>query len=634
MSAPAVPHGWRRRIRLLAVFWMLLAGVIVLRLYRLQIVEGAMHAQRAHQNTIFDEQVPAQRGHILDARGRLLVSNKPQYALSVTPSHLDEATHSLRFVGRMLHLDPQRLLAAARKRLRGNPWAPAAAIPSLTAPQLARLAPYLGKLPGLELQIRATRRYPYGMVASHILGYVGEISDWELAHLHGSQYAAGDTMGQSGLERQYDRALRGEKGIVEVAMDASGRTVARTSARRPTPGITLHLTLDMDLQQRAEDDLQKTLNQLRKQNGEWSGGAVIALNPNTGAVYAMASLPNFDPRPFARGITDKEYTQLIKNPRNPLFDHATQAAFPPGSTFKIVNASACLQEGICTPASIFHCSGWYKGFHCFVQSGHGTIDFYNAIALSCDATFYMLGDHLGVERLSKYAGLFGLGRPTGIDIPDEGSGVLPSPAWKKRWAPKEPWFEGETIVMSIGQGYLIATPLQMAIACATVANGGKVVRPYFVQSMTTWDRRLVFTHRPVIVRRVPVKPKYLAAVRQGMRGAVDHGTATAANSKIITISGKTGTAEAVRTVTNPAGHNHVWFVSFAPYEHPQIVCVVMVEKAGGFGGGVAAPIARDVIEMWAQQNGYARTAPEAAPSKGTAVSANHHSRAKAWHGRR
>jgi penicillin-binding protein 2 len=600
----SVPLAWRRRIGWLAGFWLALGALLALRLYQVQIVHGAANAERARENTVFDEPVTPTRGRLLDDRGRLLVSNKPQYTLCVTPNHMRVAGWSLRQVGRLLHLDGHILAVRARNHARRNPWSPAEAIEALDPKQLARLAPLLGSLPGLELDVRAARRYAYGRLASHLFGYVSEISDDELARLRGPQYQPGDLIGKAGLEATYDRALRGRKGYEHVEMDATGRTLSATPGARPVPGLDLHLTLDLDLQQCAENALRKTLVELHHQNGEWSGGAVVALDPRSGAVYAMASLPDYDPRPFARGIRGNEYSALLRNPRNPLFDRAIQAAFPPGSTFKIINASACLQEKVTTPGSTFYCSGWYKGFHCFVQSGHGALTFYEAIAQSCDATFYMLGDRLGVDRLSKYAGLFGLGRKTGIDLPNEGTGILPSQKWKRKWF-GEPWYEGETIVMSIGQGYLIATPLQMAVACAAVANGGKVVRPYLVDHMSTWDRRVAWRQKPSF-RRLPIAPRYFAAVRQGMRGAVDHGTATAADSPLITISGKTGTAEADKTSTNPMGRNHVWFVSFAPYDHPKIVCVVMVEKAGGYGGGVAAPIARTVIERWALDHHLAK----------------------------
>jgi penicillin-binding protein 2 len=316
-------------------------------------------------------------------------------------------------------------------------------------------------------------------------------------------------------------------------------------------------------------------------------------------VLALVSLPNFNPAWFSRGISDKQYRALMRDPLHPLLSRAYQAAYPPGSTFKVVNASASLQSHICTPSSIFYCSGVYKGFHCFVRSGHGNISFTEAIAQSCDVSFYRLGDILGIKRLARFAHAFGLGQRTGIDLTDEQDGLFATPAWKMKTY-KESWQWYDTINMAIGQGMMTVSPLQMAVVVAAVANGGYVVQPHLVDAIVASNHRIVQRIKPHILRRVPVAKKFLAAVRVGMAGVVDHGTGTAAQSKMITIAGKTGTAEAVPTADNPHGRNHTWFVSFAPVDHPQIVTVVLVVKAGGYGGGVAAPIAKDCIEYWVQ----------------------------------
>jgi penicillin-binding protein 2 len=592
---------WRVRLRLLALVGVVMLGMLILRLYHEQIQLYADNDHRAHLNTIYDKPLPAPRGKILDATGHVLVSNQPRYMLAVVPQKLPQALANLRNVAPLLGLDTHKVLARARKRALANQGEAYVLVQPLDDKQLARLAPMLPNLEGVQMVTTSTRRYPYGALASHVLGYVGEISEDRL-NAHRDVYSPGDIVGQSGLEAEYDRQLRGKKGTTEVYMNAAGHAIKAVPGTDPTPGVHLQLTLDLPVQQQAEQSLQKTLNELYVKNGEKTGGAVVVMNARNGGVLAMASLPNYDPRKFARGIRAREYTALIKDKQYPLLNRVTQAAFPPGSTFKIINASACLQEKICTAASQFYCSGWYKGFHCFVQSGHGHLDFYNAIALSCDATFYMLGDRLGINKLHKYAAAFGLGRQTGVDLPAEMSGICPGVRWKQKYF-HEPWFEGETIVMSIGQGYLIATPLQMAVACAAVANGGTLVTPHLVNKMISLDRHVVWRWKPGKRRRVPVAPRYLAAVRKGMAGAVDHGTATAAQSKIVSIAGKTGTAEAVATSENPHARNHVWFVSFAPIDHPKIVAVVMVEKAGGFGGSVAAPIAKDVIERYFTEHG-------------------------------
>jgi penicillin-binding protein 2 len=252
---------------------------------------------------------------------------------------------------------------------------------------------------------------------------------------------------------------------------------------------------------------------------------------------------------------------------------------------------------LCTPSTVFYCGGSYKGANCFVRSGHGRIGFYDTIALSCDVTYYRLGDLLHIGRLDRYASAFGLGRRTGVDLPGEESGILPSPQWKQKWV-KDRWYEGDTINTSIGQGFLIVSPLQMACYTAAIANGGKLWRPHLFGSEWTARGTRVRNARPQLVRRVPVAPRWLAAVREGMRGAVLRGTGTIAQSKLIALAGKTGTVETSKSPTNPHGHNHVWFTCFGPYEKPEIVVTVFLEKAGGYGGQYAAPVARQVAEAW------------------------------------
>lgn len=576
-----------------------LAGFIALgaRLFQLQLLEHAYYLNRARRDTLVFQSVTAPRGRMFDEFGRLLVSTRPAYELYVRPAELRHPSQAVRNLAGRLGDKPGTLWKRVRRGLSQAPLEEVVLKRSLSQAELARVIPLVDSTGGVYLGVRPERRYPYGELASHVFGYMGAITPEELKSLRHEGYSARDMVGKAGLDREYDRELRGKKGLDRVLVDAMGRTISSHQARPPTPGLDLHLTLDLALQQTAERALARTLARLRVANGEPSAGAAVVLQVSTGRVLAMASMPNFDPRPFARGITAQEYHRLLADPTLPLLSRATETAFPPGSTFKLVNGMAALQEGLATANRVFYCGGVYKGFHCFLRSGHGHITFVNAIAQSCDVTFYKLGDRLGIRRLDRYARACGLGQRTGIDLPVEDPGLMPSPAWKEKvWG--QPWYDGDTINTSIGQGFVLATPLQMANVAAAVANGGKLYRPYLVDRATTWRGVTVWEHHRHLIRRLPVKPGLLAVIRRGMRGAVLGGTCTAANSPMVAVAGKTGTAEALPTPSNPHGLNHTWFVCFAPYRKPEIAAAVFFEKSGGYGGSVAAPVARKIIERY------------------------------------
>jgi penicillin-binding protein 2 len=570
-------------------------AILASHLYRMQVVEGAMYREQARQNTISRESMPALRGRIFDRKGRLLVTNSPSYRLMVVPGDLKNPAATARDLARVLHVDRNRLLQRLQRLRSEAPLDPFKLSDHLDDTELARLAEIQLQTPGLSVETRPRRAYPQGYMAAHVLGYVGEVSEEELRRMRRSGYAAGDGIGKAGLDRRYETELRGHKGVRFVAVDPAGRPARVAGVQRPVPGLNLHLTLDSNVQRTAEAALQNTLDSLAKKNGERSGGAVVVMDARTGALRALASLPQYDPGLFDGPRRDHEYARLLQDHLTPLIGRAWQGAWSPGSTFKIINASASLQEKLCTPRSTFFCGGSYKGSNCFVRSGHGTISFSDSLALSCDVTYYRLGDLLGIKRLDRYAAAFGLGRPSGVDLPAEEAGILPSPSWKERFL-RDRWYGGDTINMSIGQGFLVVTPLQMAVYTAAVANGGRVLQPYVVDHFSTFQGRISRRPHPRVRRRVPVAPRLLEAVRRGMRGAVEHGTATAANLTQVAVAGKTGTVENVPTVDNRKGRNHVWFTCFAPFAHPQVVVVVFLEKAGGYGGSYAAPVAREVLE--------------------------------------
>ena len=587
----------RRRLALLALAGLIGAGSVVVRLHRLQIEEGRQYLAKARANTVVVERVDAPRGRIFDCKGHLLVSNKPEFQLEVVPA---EVTTSMPVVLRNVTAAlgapiKQALLNKLNKGLKKAPLEPAVVGRSLSIDAVARITPLLRHNKGLYLTVRERREYHGPNHAAHVLGFTGEINENELERLKKKGYRALDRLGKEGVERTYDMQLRGRKGVREVTVDARGRTVIEHEVRTPVPGLDLILCMDWELQTFCEQALSEQLEMVRKKNGEISGGSVVVMEPHSGRVKALVSLPQYDPRPFSRGIKNKEYAQLLRDPGLPLVDRATRSDYSPGSTFKLVTSSAALNENLCGPISTFYCGGSYAGANCFVRSGHGHIGFEDSIAVSCDVVYYMLGVRLGIDRLRHYCAAMGLGKPTGLDLPGEGGGNLPSPAWKLK-AVGDKWYEGDTVNMSIGQGFLSVTPLQMAVVTSVVANGGKVVRPHLADRLVSYQGRTVtrISNRPV--RRVKLKNENLAALRRGMRGAVTHGTGGACNSPFVEVAGKTGTVENSPSSENRQGRDHTWFVSFAPYEHPQYVVVVCLEKSGGFGGSMCAPVARKIYD--------------------------------------
>jgi len=576
-----------------------LAMLLGRHIYALQIEQGPEFIRKARHNTVVVERTEAPRGRVLDSQGRLLVANEPDFQLIAVPAELKIKDHQLVQLALEAHKSPADLRVKLQKARRLGPLEPCVLARGLDTGQVARLMALTQGLKGVAVRVKERRRYLDPPHAAHILGYVGEITADQLLSRRPKGFRMGDMLGQAGLEKTYDHLLRGRKGVTHLSIDALGRTVRSTEIRPARPGYDLYLTIDWGLQREADKALQATLDELYAKNGDRSSGAAVVMDVNTGRVLAMAGLPQYDVRPFARGIKPREYARLLGDPAAPLVHRAYQASFSPGSTFKIINSSASLQEGLCTPGTVFSCGGSYAGANCFVTSGHGAINFEDSLAHSCDVVYYMLGDRLGIKRLSNYCRLFGLGAPTGLDLPAETGGILPTPAWKRKWVEDE-WYQGDTVNMSIGQGFLVVTPLQMAVATAAVANGGQVVRPHVVLKAVS-NGRVGFRDNTRPVRRLKIRPEYFAAVRRGMRGAVLHGTGAACNSEKITVAGKTGTVESFPSPFNPTGRNHTWWVSFAPYDKPEIAIVVMVEKSGGYGGGVAAPVARKLYDHYASR---------------------------------
>jgi len=638
------------------VILIVVALALVGQLWRLQIVRGDYYQQAADVNRFRLEANPAPRGIIYDRRGYILARNMPQVNVSLIPAYLPEDP------------DERRSLLYRLADLLDVPFAstpPRSLVTDSHLPQLepetqsepgvleileeAELAPYRPALvksgvprdvamileeehldwPGVLVQAEPVREYLHGALTSHILGFVGPIPQEQADDYSALDYNVNqDLVGLTGIEYTYEQELRGDSGQKLVEVDVAGREIQAVGEPQPaTPGHSLQLTLDLDLQKAMEQALQSQLRATFKQQG-----VAIAINPQTGEILGMVSLPSYDNNAFTGGISSETLVELQEDPDRPLVNHAISGMFPPGSTFKIVVASGGLEEEVITEATRLYCGGilWLPNryypedpslaqpFYCWIYHGihgrHGALSVVSAIGQSCDIFFYQVGggyrnqfEGLGEERLGYYAELFGFGEQSGIDLPAESTGLVPTVRWK-RLNYSESWVTGDTYNMSIGQGFMLATPLQVLNAVATVANGGTLYRPQLVREIIDSDGNTVRAFAPDVIRQVPVSSANLELVRQGMRYAVagPAGTARGINVPGVAVAGKTGTAEFF-VDRNKDGipdrdregnlPTHAWFTAFAPFDDPEIAVVVFV-YGGGEGSTTAIPVANEILNYY------------------------------------
>ncbi|MEW6282723.1 MAG: penicillin-binding protein 2, partial [Candidatus Eremiobacterota bacterium] len=556
---------YRRRLALLRKVLFILLVCLAVRLLYLQAWRGELLGSEARQNVVrtFPSQAP--RGCVFDCRGRVLVRNQPRYAFSIVAASLDEPAAAVKELARLAGLKPEQVRRLVQ-RCQTLPLEPLVISHQLDRVQLARLAEVQDRYPGARIEVFPIREYPLGSLAAHVLGQVGEVDEAALAESHRGHFP-GEWVGKDGLELSWDATLRGRPGTRVALVDVVGRPVREFEERPPVPGRNLHLTLDAELQRVAEERLGAALEELRWRNGEPGGGVAVAMEVHTGKIRALASLPSYEPGWFATGISARQFALLTRNPAAPLLNRAIGGAYPPASTFKLVTAAAALAQGLVRRGQRFYCEGARMigdvPFHCFVRSGHGWLTFEETLAHSCDVAYYDLGLKLGYEKLEQYARDMGLGEPTGVDLPGEVGGNLPDEAWKLRTV-GEKWYAGDDANLSIGQGFLTVTPLQMAVVTAVVASGGSVVRPYLVERVTDPSGAVVEEVRPRVVRQVPVPRAAWERIRRGMEAAVAYGTSTRANVWGLEIAGKTGTVENLASAENRQGRNHTWFVCYAP----------------------------------------------------------------------
>lgn len=582
-----------------AVLVLLSLALVAARLAHLQIVEHEHFSVLSQENRVKLQPVPPSRGLIYDAKGVVLADNHPSFSLEITVEKVGDLKATIAALGDILRIDDQdrerfERLKSQRVRFQGVPLRL-----NLSPEEVARFALDSYRFPGVEVRAELIRAYPHGELTAHVLGYVGRINEAEMQQIDQGAYAGTHFIGKGGVEKAHEDLLHGQTGYQQVEVNARGRVLRTLEGKPPVAGRDLYLYLDINLQQAAV----RALGDNR--------GALVAIDPRTGGVLAMVSTPSFDPNPFVEGIGAKAYHALLYAPDKPLYNRAVRGLYPPGSTVKPFVGFAGLASGVTNARKTVYCPGLYRlpgqshAYRCWKRGGHGAVSLESALTQSCDVYFYDLAHDLGIERLRRHLGDFGFGARTGIDVAGELGGLVPSKEWKEG-VRKQVWYPGETLIVGIGQGAFLATPLQLAAATAALANRGHFIQPQVaraaqVPGSTRTENLAAHSHR------IAGDPDHWDQIIHAMIQVVEspRGTAKGIKSRDYRIAGKTGTAQVFSL--GGKGYNasrvaetmrdHALFVAFAPAEDPRIAVAVIVEN-GGHGGSVAAPVARKVIDAY------------------------------------
>jgi penicillin-binding protein 2 len=572
------------RIRLSAFVALFVFLLLAARLWQLQILRGEEFRRISNLNRVRIVKLPAPRGIIYDRNSIPLVKNSPYYSVAVLQEMLNSA--NLDAIAAYLGMDREELDRRIKEHV--DPFEPIVLKGGLTFEEVAYIDARRSDYPALTIHVEETRHYLYGEVGAHLIGYLGKLTSSQVESTGYKDIPRESFIGQWGVEKLYDETLRGTPGQRVIEVDALGRQLRILHEEPPEKGSDLYLSMDINLQKAAEEAF-----------GE-RAGALVALKPTTGEVLGLVSKPSFDPNLFSRGISYQDWLTLVNHEGNPMLNRALQSQYPPGSTFKIITAAAALEEGAITPATRVTCTGGIKlgrwTFGCWKHGGHGTLSLHRALVESCDVYFYLAGGETDIDNIAKYARRFGLGSKTGIPLATEKTGLVPDRQWKKK-VKNDSWYLGETYNAAIGQGYVLATPAQMARLMSAVSNGGHLYDAVLLRA----------EHQPEPSSDVGVKEGTLRVIREALKGVVNepHGTGYAARSPVVEIGGKTGTAQVISDKSRERMHgkqlaafkDHAWFVAFAPTDKPEIALSVFVEH-GGHGGEAAAPIARKAIEAY------------------------------------
>ncbi len=553
--------------------------ILIIGFIRLQVTKRDIYVLKSLNNSIRKTQVYAVRGLIFDSKGKILVDNRPSFSLAIIPRVANPET--VKDVCKRFDLDYEEV---QQKLRRSYGFRPITVARDISQESVIWLEENRLDLPGIINVIEPKRYYTPGVKSPHIFGYVGEVTPRE-QKLH-PEYEQGDLVGKKGLEKEYDLQLRGSKGVKFVTVDASGRELGKLDINRDIPpvhGTDLQLCLDYEQQAFAES-LMTDYN-----------GALVAIDAKTGGILALVSKPDYDPRDLSGKIKADVWAELLNNENHPLYDRALQNGYPPGSTFKMVAATAALQEGIISPRWQAFCPGYFrlgrKVIHCWNAKGHGTLNLTQAIKYSCNVYFFQLGLKIGLETWSKYSQLYGFGHKTGIDLPGENKGLVPTVEYFNKRYGKNGWTKGNLANLAIGQGELLTTPLQIAQYAMIIGNKGVYYTPHLVKHFYDYKTQS-FINYPIHKKRVKaISSETFDVIRNGMKEVMEGGTGWFGKVPGIEMAGKTGTAQ------NPHGEPHAWFMAFAPYEEPEVAISVIIEN-GGHGGATAAPIARKFLEKY------------------------------------
>lgn len=592
---------FQRRLLLAAVVTLGLFVALLGRASYLQIVQHGYYSQLAEQNRTRMIPLPPERGRIFDTRGRVVADNRATFQVEITREQAVDLSAQLDLLKQTLDMSAEEHEALTERIRAGRSFDPVLVKADLTEEEQARLAQLKPWLPGVRVVSSIKREYPYGPLLGHVVGYVGRISADDLAELDADRYRGVQHIGRSGIERQYESHLHGKPGYRLVEVDALGREKREIDYQPPVAGHDLQLTIDVALQGVATAALK-----------EYTGAAVVK-DPRDGAIRALVSKPGYDPNSFVDGISQAEYSQLLTDPDRPLFNRAITATYPPGSTVKMLMGLAGMDLDLIDPDERMFAGPYYQipghdhRYRDWRRGGHGWVDFYDSIARSVDVYYYDLAHRMGIDQMHEYYTRFGLGSRTGLDLPNEARGLVPSPEWKSR-VRGEVWYPGETVIAGIGQGYMLTSVLQLAQMTSMLATEGRVHQPYLAEGRRQVREQVALSN-----------PEYWAIAQESMRRVIEDERGTARRiAAPYTIAGKTGTSQVFSVAQDEEYdeeelerrlHDHALFVGYAPFDNPEIAVAVIAEH-GGSGSGTAAPMARRIFDYWFGESDHQPIEPE------------------------
>ncbi|HPX61786.1 MAG TPA: penicillin-binding protein 2 [Deltaproteobacteria bacterium] len=585
----------KNRVLLLSFAVAMLFFLLLLRLWHLQIMSGDDYRDMSENNRLRFLPVAASRGAIMDRSGKVLVSNRPSFSLAVIPQEVKDREALLTRLASLLKLDRDEMAQRWDKGRGKAKYYPIVLASGISRDQVEIIEENRLYLPGVEVEMKPVREYAQGLLAAHLLGYIGEVSEDELNSSGFEDYYPGDYIGKNGVERSWEKELHGSDGGRELEVNARGQVLRTISETYPTPGNSVVLTIEAAVQKQAELAFGA------------QAGAAVALDVNTGDVLAFVSNPVYDPALFSGKIPADKWKRYLEDKRRPLENKALTGMYPPGSTFKMVTALAGLEAGVIDRSTTVTCRGYHESgssrFNCWNRRGHGQTNLKKSLRESCDVYYYQLGEKIGMEQIAGTARKMGLGAPLGIGLKNEKGGLIPGAEWKQKRFGKR-WFQGDTITASIGQGYVLMTPIQLASMTATLASEGKVYRPRVVKRIVDADGKTVKEYPPELVAETGIPAEHFRLVKQGMLSCVNDpgGTGSMARLYEVKVAGKTGTSQVVKLRDRKGNlpykfKDHALFVAFAPYDKPEIAVAVVVEHGGG-GGSVAAPIAGNILRAY------------------------------------